>query len=359
MKTLADSLYIAWVVGTKDILDALKNKGSRNNLIIMILMVVFFYWLSDIRPFDKKVSVVVYDASSTSLVLETVKLSNGTEYTFRQAASLEDMQNKMANQDLGLVIPTDFSQNLTPGNKGTLEGYIFWVTRTKVAALEAKYSQGFTEILNQPVQIVIGDHIVVPQANADGQQTNVTYLMVYFVFTTALLLIPHLMMEEKQTKTLDALLTSPASPGQIVLGKALAGFFYILVIGGLALVLFSLYIVNWVIALAAFLGYALLAVGLGLLVGSLIKSMKQLGSWMLVLLLILMIPPLFYTAPNLKEGVRLVLTWMPTSALASLFRFACSTGYTVQQILPNLAIAVLSIGIIFGLVIWKVRRSDL
>jgi ABC-type Na+ efflux pump permease subunit len=199
---------------------------------------------------------------------------------------------------------------------------------------------------------------VIPQANADGQQTNVTYLMVYFVFTTALLLIPPLMLEEKQTKTMEALLTSPASPGQIVLGKALAGLFYILVIGGLALALFSQYIVNWPLALAAFSGYALLAIGLGLLVGSFIKSMRQLGSWMLVLALFLMVPPLFYTSPNLKEGIRLVFTWVPTSALASLLRFSCSTNYNLEQLLPNLAVVMLSIGIVFGLVIWKVRRSD-
>jgi hypothetical protein len=44
--------------------------------------------------------------------------------------------------------------------------------------------------------------------------------------------------------------------------------------------------------------------------------------------------------------------------LASLFRFSCSTGVTPAQFLPNLAIAIVSIGIVFGLVIWKVRRSD-
>ena len=116
-------------------------------------------------------------------------------------------------------------------------------------------------------------------------QTSVAYLMIYFVFSTALLLIPHLMLEEKQTKTLDALMTSPASPGQVVLGKALAGFFYILVIGGLGMILFSLYIVHWGLALSAFLGYALLAIGLGLAVGSFIKSSKQAGIWMTVLML--------------------------------------------------------------------------
>jgi ABC-type Na+ efflux pump permease subunit len=358
MKTLLDSLYIAWIIGTKDIVDALKNKSARANIIIILVMVMFFYWLSDLRPFDKRVSVVVYDEGETKLALETVKLPDSAEYSFSQASSLQDMEQKMANQTLGLVLPADFDQTLASGGTTTLNGYIFWVDRRKVTQLEGKYSQAFSEILSQPVQVVIGENIIIPQANADGDQTNLTYLLVYFVFTTALLLIPHLMLEEKQTKTLDALMTSPASPGQIVLGKALAGFFYILVIGGLALALFSQYIVNWPLALATFLGYALLATGLGLLVGSFIKSMKQLGSWMLVLILFLMVPPLFYMSSNLKAGIRSVLTWAPTSTLASLFRFSCSTGVTSAQVLPNLAIAITSIGIVFGLVIWKVRRSD-
>jgi len=358
MKTLFDTLYNAWIIGTKDILEALKNKSSRANIIIIVFMVVFFYWLSDIRPFDKKVSVVVYDEGKTALAFETAKLANGTEYSFRQATSLQDMEQKMANQNLGLVLPADFDQTRVSGGTLTLNGYIFWVDRKKVNGLEEKYSQAFSEILNQPVHVVIRGNIIIPQVNTDGSQTNVTYLMVYFVFTTALLLIPHLVLEEKQAKTLDALMTSPASPGQIVLGKAMAGFFYILVIGGSALALFSLYIVNWFLALIAFLGYALLAVGLGLLVGSLIKSMKQLGAWMLALAFFLMVPPLFYMSSNLKAGIRLVLTWVPTSTLASLLRFACTTGVTPPQILSNLAIATVSIAIVFGLVIWKVHRYD-
>ncbi len=59
IKTLLDTLYTAWIIGVKDILDALKNKGSRSNLIIMVVMVLFFYWLGILRPFDKNVSVVV------------------------------------------------------------------------------------------------------------------------------------------------------------------------------------------------------------------------------------------------------------------------------------------------------------
>lgn len=351
-------MHNAWIIGTKDIVDALKNKSILSNIILMILMVVFFYWLNILRPFDKDVTVVVYDEGKTNLTLDKVALESGAEYAFREAASLEEMEQKMAYQNLGLVLPVDFDQTLASGNIPTLSGYIFWVDRMKVAELEAKYSQAFTEILGQPIQVVIGQNIIIPKANATGMQTNVTHLLVYFVFWTALALIPHLILEEKKTKTMDALLTSPASPGQIVLGKALAGLFYILIIGGLALVLFSAYIVNWGLALAAFLGYAFLAIGLALALGIFINSTGQLGLWSVVLILFIVIPPLFYMESNLKAGIRTVLTWFPTSALASLFRFSCSTGVTPAQFMPSLAVASISIIAVFGLVIWKVQRSD-
>ena len=358
MKALRDTLYIAWVIGAKDILDALKNKNIRYNIFIMLAMVVFFYWMGVLRPFDKDVSVVVYDEGNTSLMIDKVRLGDGATYSFREASSLQEMETKMANQNLGLVLPSDLDQTMTAGGTPTLRGHIFWVDRMKVAKLEARYSEAFSEILGQPAQVVIGQNIIIPKANIDGMQTTVAEQMVYFVFMTALPLIPHLMLEEKKTKTLDALMTSPASPGQIVLGKALAGFFYILLIGGLAIAMFSLYIVNWALVLAAFLGYALLAIGLGLAIGSFIKSPIQLGLWVVVLILMLVIPPLFYMESNLKAGIRMVLTWFPSSALASLFRFSCSTGVTPAQFLPNLGIAIISIAIVFGLVIWKMRRSD-
>lgn len=358
MKGLVDTLYIAWIIGTKDILDAVKNKNSRTNILVMIGMVVFFYFLGILRPFDKDVTVVVYAEGSTPPVLDPVTLEDGEKYSFREASSLQDMEQKMANQNLGLVLPANFDQTLASGGNMTLSGYIFWAERRKVVELETRYSQAFSTIFGRTVKVVVGDHIIIPQASADGMQTTVTYLMIYFIFSTALLLIPQLMVEEKQTKTLDALLTSPASPGRVVLGKALAGFFYILVIGGLGMALLSPFIVNWAMALAAFLGFALFAIGLGLAVGNFIKSMKQSGLWMGVLIIFLVIPPLFYMEPNLKAGIRMVLTWLPSSALASLFRFSCSTSVTPAQVWPNLAVALGSIVVVFGLVTWKVQRSD-
>jgi ABC-type Na+ efflux pump permease subunit len=358
MKKITDTFYIAWTIGAKDIVDALKNKGIRINLVIMLGMVVFFYWLSDLRPFDKGASVVVYDEGNTSLTLDRVKLGDGSTYTFRQAASLQEMERKMANQDLGLVIPADFDQILASGGEANLTGYIFWAQRTQTAKLEAKYTQAFTEILGRPVRVDISQDLVIPQPDVGGMETSKASNMLFFIFWTAFNLVPFLMLEERQTKTIDALLVSPASPGQVVLGKALAGLFYIVIVGGLAFALNWAYITNWGLALLAFLAYALLSIGVALVLGSFIKSPQQLSLWAIVFVVILIVPSLFYMEPNLKAGLRAILYWLPGSALATLFRFSCSAGIQPALLWQNLVVAAGCITVVFALVIWQVRRSD-
>lgn len=358
MKTLNDNLYIIWTIGIKDILDVIRNRNARTNFFLMLFIVVFFYWLGTSRPFDKDVSVVVYDQGNSNLVVDEVSLSDGSSYSFRMASSMEDMKTRMANQNLGLVLPADVDTNLSSGKTLVLQGYIFWVERSKVADLEVKYSQAFSTILNAPVKVDIGENIVIPQPEESGMQTTFAQQMIYFVFMVALGMIPMLVLEEKQTKTLDALMTSPASPGQIVMGKAVAGFFYVFLVAFMALILYAQYIVNWGLAVAAIFAYVLFAVGLGLVVGSFMTTMKQIGLWVLFLMLFLVVPPLFFMEPNLKAGIRVLLTWFPSSALSSLLRFSCTTPAAFSQVLPNLVIVVVSILLVLGLVVWKVKRSD-
>jgi ABC-2 type transport system permease protein len=62
---------------------------------------------------------------------------------------------------------------------------------------------------------------------------------VTIMLTMGILLVPTLMLEEKQTRTMDALLVSPASISQVVIGKAIAGFFYILVTAAIV------YLIYW------------------------------------------------------------------------------------------------------------------
>ena len=356
MKKIIDSLYISWVIARKDITDALKNKSTRTNIIIVIVLVVFFYWSSTIRPWDKRIDTVVYDKSESGLFEGTIELADDFEIRQIDVSSIEQMKRNMRFEYWGLVIPADFEQILASGGEPALSGYVLWRNRGKVAELETLYSAKFSEMLGKPVRVEIGDNIVVPAP--DLETTTVNTHILFAVFLMALNLVPYLMVEEKQTKTMDAMLVSPASPGQVVMGKALAGFVFVLLSGGLFFVLNWMYITNWGLALLAFFGSALFSIGLALLVGSFVESPKQINLWTLPIMIVLIIPAFFSQEPNLAAGLKAVIGWLPTSAFVEVFQFAMSSSTPMDQFLPDLAVTFVSTALVFAILVWKMRRSD-
>jgi ABC-2 type transport system permease protein len=222
--------------------------------------------------------------------------------------------------------------------------------------LEAKYSQKFSELLGHLVRVDIGENFIIPAP--DVESSGIHFHILFATIFVAITLVPSLMMEEKRTKTLDALLVSPASTGQMVMGKALAGLFYILLAGVLFFALNWAYVTNWVLALLAFLGCALFSIGLALAMGSFSKSEQHIRIWMLPVMFILIVPAFFSQEPNLAPGLRALFSWLPTSALVRIFQFAISSYAPVDQLLTNLAIALVSTVLVFAVVIWKVRQVD-
>jgi ABC-type Na+ efflux pump permease subunit len=353
---VTNNLNIVWSIASKDIVDVLKNKGTLITIIMMMGMVVFFYWISTVRPWDKSIEAIVYDEGDSGLFEGTIELSDGYEIRHIEVSSLGQMKRNMRHEHWGLVVPADFEQNLASGSEITLTGYILWAWRGKVAELETLYSAKFSELLGQPVQIQIGENIVVPSPDIDT--TDVNQHILFVTLFMAITLIPALMVEEKLTKTMDALLVSPASTGQVVMGKALAGLFYVVLTGGLFLALNWTYITNWGLALLAFLVCALFGIGLALAVSSLLHTPQQLALWLAPLIIFLIVPTALAGMTHLALSLKAIFSWLPTTALVEMFQFAFSSHAPLSQLLKDLTIALGSTILVFAVVIWKVRQSD-
>jgi hypothetical protein len=189
MKKITDSLYIAWTIAKKDITDALKNKNTRNNILIVMGLVGFFFWASTIRPWDKRIEVVVFDQSESGIFEGTIELSEDYEIRHIEVSSIEQMQRNMRFEHWGLVVPPDFEQNLAAGEEPVLTGYVLWRSRGKVAELESLYTDKFSEMLDQSVRVEIGDNIVIPAPGIETTSVN-THIL-FAVFFMALNLVPH------------------------------------------------------------------------------------------------------------------------------------------------------------------------
>jgi hypothetical protein len=311
-----------------------------------------------VRPFDRKYDVVVYDSGRSTLEITDTRLDDGSEFAFYKASSLQEMKRMMVYRDLGLVLPADLDGTLASGSEPTLAGYIFWAKRSRASELEAGYTRQLSELVGRPVRVSIGDNTIIPEPDALGHASSAAFHLFFAAFWMAFSVVPHLMYEEKTTKTLDALLVSPASAGQVVLGKALAGLFYVGLSGGLAFALNAMYIASWGLALLAFVCSALFAIGLALAVGSLVNTPQQLALWAQPVVFILLLPAFFAQEPNLVESVRTVISWLPTAALTNLFGLALASRAPADQLATYLSIALVSTALAFAVVVWKVRRSD-
>jgi ATP/ADP translocase len=97
----------------------------------------------------------------------------------------------------------------------------------------------------------------------------------------------------------------------------------------------------------------------GLVLGSFYEKQQDMVGWMTALLLLLVGAILVnMLGMELPALVKSILPWVPSVALADMCRASYSESVSLNQIGLNLGV-VLAISLpLYGLVIWKVRRSD-
>jgi hypothetical protein len=80
--------------------------------------------------------------------------------------------------------------------------------------------------------------------------------------------------------------------------------------------------------------------------------------WIFPITFVLIVPAFFSQEPNLAPSLKGIFSWLPTSALARIFQFAMSSHAPVDQLLKNLAIALVCTALVYAAVVWKVRQRD-
>ena len=353
-----DSLNIIWTIAAKDIVDALKNKV----VVSMIIMLSLILLMPKMLPliFEQPQTMLpVYDLGNSHLVAE---LENTPDIAVQKLRSEQELHTVLCSAVyplIGLRIPADVDQAMAADGQIELQGDVCWGKRHQVSELQPKLEETLSHVLGQPVSIQIEGNIIYPSTEGVLLLSIATINSALMILMMGIFLVPSLIIEEKETKTMQALLVSPASIGQVVVGKALAGLFYILVT---AVVIFAISwaeVIHWDMVVLFVIGSGLFSVAVGLVLGSLYEKQQDMVGWMTALLLLLVgaifVKMLGMELPVLVESV---LPWVPSVALAEINRAAFSEVVPVPQVLMDLGI-VLTVSLpLYALVIWKVRRSD-
>ena len=360
-KGLWEDLRIIWAITSKDMLDAVKNRTTLGLLLSVLFIVVIYQMLPKLEHENDLPVVLVYDAGDSDLLPALKRSPNLDVYTgYTSQAQLERKLVAGDVPELALTLPPGFDQVLERGEPPVLEGYVqHWVSDSDAAQLKAQAEEEIARLAGQPVSIHLDGNVVYPSPDSGGRSFLTSLAILLSVTMIGVGLAPHLMIEEKQTRTLDALLVSPARSSHLVIAKALTGLFYCLIAATAVLVVNANLVLNWGLAVATVILSSLFAVSLGLLLGSLVGAKPVLPIWSMMVLTVLLLPLFLAIMKDLlPSAANAIVVWIPTATLARVLRGSFSRDLASMAFRLELLVVAVCTAVILGGVAWIVRRSD-
>jgi ABC-type Na+ efflux pump permease subunit len=357
------NLRILWAITAKDLVDALKSKTIASNLVIALVMVGVYKGLPSWDRPPGPPRLYVYEAGGSSLA---AALEGSSQFEPRAVSSQELLAEAVARGDetvLGLVVPGGVAARTASAEALDLAGYVvYWVKDAAARDLVARAEEEIAGRTGQRVRIHTDGNRVYPALGA--AHPGAAPMMALLAMLLAMLMIgfsvaPHLLIEERQTRTLDLLLISPARSSHITLAKALTSLFYCLTAAAVILAFNGEFINHWGVAILATIMTAVFASALGLLLGMACGQRQAVLIWTMALFAILLIPVFLSLTPDLvPSALQGVLPYVPTVALARSFRVAFAERAPAAAFLPELAYAAAWAAVLLAGVAWIVRRSD-
>ena len=353
-----DRLNIIWTIASKDIIDAIKNRM----VISMIIMLSILLLVPKALPliFEQPKTVVpILDLGDSHWIAE---LNNTSDISLQKLQSGQELHTILCSTIyslIGLRIPANFDQDMEAGGPIELQGYVCWSKRHQVSELQPKLEEMLSQSLSQPISIHIEGNIIYPSTDGMLLLSIATINSVLMILMMGIFLVPSLIFEEKETKTMQALLVSPASIGQVVIGKALAGLFYILVTAVMIFTISWTEVIHWEMVLLFVISGGFFSVAVGLVLGSFYEKQQDMVGWMTALLLLL-VGAIFVKmlGMQLPVWVESILSWVPSVALANICCMAFSPTVSSIQVLTNLSSLIFVSLPLYAIAIWKVKNSD-
>jgi len=262
--------------------------------------------------------------------------------------------------EIGLILPPDFDQVMRERDQVEFQGFACWSKRNQVPEVEAKLEGLLSQSLGKAVNIIVEGNILYPPSDGGLYLSLATVNSIVMILVIGIFSVPNLLIEEKETKTMRALLVSPASISQVVIGKSLAGLINILVCAALIFIISWVDIIHWDMIILFVIGSGIFSVALGLVLGSIFDRQVDMIGWITGILLALVgavvVKALSVDLPYL---VRVILPWVPSVALAEIYRAAISETISFIHVWIAFGKVLGASLVLYILVIFIIRRQQL
>lgn len=355
---------IVWAIARKDLMDAIKNSYIFFALLLPVGMSLFFRVLMPSGGDAMGLTVAVYDPGGSSLARQISAAGNVNYFGFDSEAAVADKVKKDASG--GLAIPAGFDAQVAAGQTPAVKVYY---NSRRGGGEQAAFRNLVETALRQAADQRPPAQLVTVDASGEGGASSgrdiqsdlagfyLVLLVVMSVSMTGAFVVPTLLVEEKEKQTLRAVLVSPASYGDVVLGKGMVGLIYAVLGAVLLLILNNGLRGNPALTLlAVFLG-SLFLVLVGLLMAAIFSTTQQVNTWSSFVMLLFMVPGMFGSFLPPPGALRTAMRVIPTSYMASAIEAGVNNRPWSLSVAVDLVVLAAVALAAFGAVVWFLRRE--
>jgi ABC-2 type transport system permease protein len=348
----------------KDIRDAMRDSRVLIALVVPFMLgLLYNVTMGDEEP-RPRATIAWFAADETILPGQIQRLAgDGVVVTLDHRASEADVRQFVDTRTsaVGLLIPAGFDTAVGQGERPELQVLLPGSPSVGAQYVTALIEPALRQMAGQAEPATLRVETLVAEAQRDPIER--LGISTYFVLVSVLMLVvviclfvvPMLLAEERERKTLDALVLI-ASNTEVVAAKALVGVAYVLVAVPLLMALTQLSPNDLLLYVVGIGGLALALIGFGLLLGRLFSA-TQLYSWGGILILPF-IAPAFVVGVPAPDGVVAASLAFPTSHAMRL----AANGLAGEAIFAHAALSTVILTawtlLGFGVLLWHLSRRE-
>jgi ABC-2 type transport system permease protein len=282
-----------------------KSLNPRNPWIIFALLGPFLY--AAIFQFifgiwDTQPRLAVYEGGDQVIVRELEEMESIDLVVVDSADDVLKMV-KDKKVDVGAVFAADTAEKLQAGERITVELYVNGESLAKNRAIAAAAITGAVRDVSPEVpQITIEQVKLGDEEALSFMEMLLPFFVIMIIVLGAYLLPASFIVNEKEKRTITALLVSPTTLTEILIAFGMVGIIMSLVMG-MILLLLTVGLSSPLLLLVIFALGSLLGAEWGLILGLASKDQTSLVAYMKALNIFILAPALFFIFPNWPQWI--------------------------------------------------------
>lgn len=333
----------------KDLFSSIKNK----NLLVIIctpLLLSLIFASAITSTNEMTVSIALFDEGTNSEFVEHLK--SVEKYDIVVVDTVEKSMELIQKEKVAAVfiIPSDFDQNIKVNDNPSLK---VLVNPYDVNAIV--FLQTYKDVIMDFMKVDYPVDISLEMTSMHSQsQFNVPTWILFSSIFVGISVLPNTLTTEKEKKTFDAIMVTPASEKEVIFGKAAFGLCLTLLMSLLVMYINDGFIGNSTLVLYFIVVGSTAFTGLGLLVSSYVNSYSSAS----IISTILMMPLLLLALlSDLSNEIETIAHFVPSTYMLNGINSAMFNNARISETYIEMLVLVAFNIVVYALAISTIKKK--